>query len=109
MPELDNKAQGQDVKASPSVLQEKKPGFLYLIVFIIGIIFVLVGAGLFESVLGHAYESQLQSIFSTAMALCLSCIGLGKIKFGTLLDLSIYLAVFLAVYKLLELKNATKQ
>ena len=109
MPELDKKAQGQDKKTSPPVLQEKKPGVLYLLVFVVGIIFVLVGAGLFESLLGQAYESQLQSIFSTAMALCLSCIGLGKIKFGTLLDLSIYLAVFLAVYKLLEVKNATKQ
>jgi len=109
MPELDKKVQGQDKKTSPPVLQEKKSGFLYVIVFLLGIIFVLVGAGLFESLLGHTYESQLQSIFSTAMALCLSCIGLGKIKFGTLLDLSIYLAVFLAVYKLLEVRNATKQ
>jgi hypothetical protein len=109
MPELDKKAQEQEGKATPPVLQERKSGALYLVVFLLGIFMIVVGLGVFEPIFGSAFKSQLQSIYSTAMALCLSCIGLGKIKFGTLLDLSIFLALFLALYKLLEVRNVAKK
>jgi len=108
MPELETKSKEQDIKKNNDS-KEKKAGFLYLIVFFIGIVLTILGTGLFETSLGHFFKEQLTAIYSTAMTLCLSCIGLGKIKFGTLLDLLIIFILFVLAYKLTEVRrNASK-
>lgn len=60
-------------------LKDRSPGVLYLIVLFISILIMLSGMGLLGKM-----ESQLPEIYSTALTLCLSCIGLGEINFQIL-------------------------
>ncbi len=110
MPELEKKAQEQEKNTTNPAKTERKSGSLFWIALLIGLVLILIGSGTFQSVFaGDAFRSQLMDIYSVAMTLCLSCIGLGQIKFETLLDLSIILAAFIMVYKILEVRNAKKQ
>lgn len=61
-------------------LKDRSPGILYLIVLLVSILLMLSGMGLLNR-FGLAVETQLPEIYSTALTLCLSCIGLGEINF----------------------------
>ncbi len=110
MPELEKKGQEQEKNIDNPAKSERKSGSLFWVALLIGLVLMLIGSGTFQALFsGDAFKSQLMDIYSVAMTLCLSCIGLGQIKFGTLLDLAIIFAVFIIVYKLLEVKNVKKQ
>ena len=96
---------------SVDVLKDRSPGYLYLIVLFISIIFMLSGMGVFSQ-FGFMVESQLPEIYSTALTLCLSCIGLGEINFQILGWIAVLFVVTLCLYfivvKLIGGKNGRK-
>ena len=61
-------------------LKDRSPGILYLVVLCVSVLVMLSGMGLLNQ-FGLAIESQLFEIYSTAMTMCLSCIGLGEINY----------------------------
>lgn len=97
----------QDQKSN-EVVKDRSPGFLYLLVLFISIVIMLAGLGLFTT----GGESQLPEIYSTALTLCLSCIGLGEINFKFLGMISIIFVATMVVYflvvKVMGGKNGRK-
>ena len=75
--------------------REMKPGFWYLIAGLVAIFLMLLGSGVFTF-----YGSQLPEIYSTAMTLCLSCIGLGEINFTIFGTMVAAFAIFMLMYGL---------
>lgn len=77
-------------------LKDRSPGFLYLIVLFVSILIMLSGMGLMKGI-----ESQLPEIYSTALTLCLSCIGLGEINFQILGMIALLFVVTMVLYFLI--------
>ena len=71
---------------------ERSPGYLYIIVFFIALASLLFGL--------RNGGQELKEIYSTAMTLCLSCIGLGRINFAILGWIAILFVVFMIAYAL---------
>lgn len=82
---------------SGEVLKDRSPGILYLIVLFVSILIMLSGMGLLNQ-FGLAVESQLPEIYSTALTLCLSCIGLGEINFTILGRIAILFVITMILY-----------
>jgi hypothetical protein len=74
-------------------LKDRSPGFLYLIVLLISILIMLSGMGFMKGI-----ESQLPEIYSTALTLCLSCIGLGEINFQILGRIALLFVATMILY-----------
>lgn len=74
-------------------LKDRSPGVLYLIVLFISILIMLSGMGLLGKM-----ESQLPEIYSTALTLCLSCIGLGEINFQILGMIALLFVATMVLY-----------
>ena len=74
-------------------LKDRSPGFLYLIVLLISILIMLSGMGFMKGI-----ESQLPEIYSTALTLCLSCIGLGEINFQILGMIALLFVATMVLY-----------
>jgi len=75
---------------SQVVRKERSPGFLYLIMLLISIFLLLYGL--------RFGDQELRDIFSTAMTLCLSCIGLGQINFLILGSIGAIFVLFMIAY-----------
>jgi len=71
---------------------ERSPGYLYIIVFFVALALLLWGL--------RNGGQELKEIYSTAMTLCLSCIGLGRINFAILGWIAILFVVFMIAYAL---------
>ena len=97
-------------KKAESLLADRSPGFLYLIVLLLSIFLMLIGLGVFEKV-GIPIVTQLPEIYSTALTLCLSCIGLGEINFtflGMIAGLFVVTMIIYFVYTRIGGKNGRK-
>lgn len=79
---------------------ERSPGYLYIITFFIALVLLLWGL--------RNGGQEIKDIYSTAMTLCLSCIGLGEINFTILGWIGILFVVFMIVYLLFGGRNAQK-
>jgi hypothetical protein len=84
-------------KKNGEVVKDRSPGILYLIVLFVSILIMLSGLGVLNR-FGLAVESQLPEIYSTALTLCLSCIGLGEINFKILGLIAIAFVVTMILY-----------
>jgi len=82
---------------SSGVSRERSPGFLYLIALLISIFLLLYGL--------RFGGQELRDIYSTAMTLCLSCIGLGQINFIILGSIGIVFVLFMIAYWLFGRKK----
>jgi hypothetical protein len=82
---------------SGEVLKDRSPGFLYLVVLLVSILIMLSGMGVFSR-FGLIVETQLPEIYSTALTLCLSCIGLGEINFKILGLIAILFFITMILY-----------
>jgi len=93
---------------SNEVLKDRNPGVLYLIVLLFSTFIMLSGLGVFSK----SGESQLPEIYSTALTLCLSCIGLGEINFRFLWMITILfiatMLLYFVVVKVIGGKNGRK-
>lgn len=79
---------------------ERSPGYIYLIALIVGLALLIWGL--------RDGGQELKDIFATAMTLCLSCIGLGKVNFTILGYIAILFAVFMVAYALFGGKYGKK-
>jgi len=79
---------------------EKSPGYIYLIALFVTLVLILWGL--------RSGGQELKEIFATAMTLCLSCIGLGRINFTILSWIAILFVVFMVAYALFGGKYAKK-
>lgn len=86
----------EDVVKAP----ERSPGYLYIIVFLIALALLIWGL--------RDGGQELKEIYSTAMTLCLSCIGLGKINFTILGWIAILFVVFMIAYASFGGRNGKK-
>jgi maltodextrin utilization protein YvdJ len=92
-------------------LKDRSPGILYLIVLFVSLMIMLSGLGVLNR-FGLTVESQLTEIYSTALTLCLSCIGLGEINFQILglivIAFVITMILYFIVVKVIGGKNGRK-
>jgi len=100
-----------DEKKAEVTIADRSPGFLYLVVLLFSVFLMLIGMGVFEKI-GIPIASQLPEIYSTALTLCLSCIGLGEINFVFLAMIAglfiVTLILYFVVVKLIGGKNGRK-
>ena len=100
-----------DEKKTDLTIADRSPGFLYLIVLLFSVFLMLIGLGVFEKI-GIPVASQLSEIYSTALTLCLSCIGLGEINFMFLEMIAglfvVTLIIYFVVVKWIGGKNGRK-
>lgn len=82
---------------SSDVSKERSSGFLYLILLLVSIFLLLYGL--------RSGGQELGDIYSTAMTLCLSCIGLGQINFMILGSIAGVFVLFMIAYWLFGRKK----